>query len=76
MFSVVAAVSEDELVIVAGKFECSSHLLVREGPIAVLVVQIVGTVLQEDADRFAFRFANQSWVDMPAADVGEAADVA
>src|SRR5206468_9157085 len=33
-------------------------------------------VLQKDADRLVLRFANQTGIDVSAADVGEAADVA
>src|SRR5207249_2996918 len=39
--------------------ECSEHLLVREKPTAELVVDVVRTVLQEDADRLGRSAADQ-----------------
>ena len=50
MVAVVRAVAEDELVILAGELEGGGHVLIGEGPVAVLVVEVVPAVLQEDAD--------------------------
>jgi len=38
---VVFARAVNELVVVAGKLECGRHLLVREGPVAVRVIEIL-----------------------------------
>ena len=46
----VAAVAEVELVVVAGELQRGGHLLVRQRPVAVEVVEVVRAVLQEDAD--------------------------
>src|SRR5882757_4413295 len=46
----VAAVAEDELIIVAGEFQGGGHVLGAEGPVAVEVVEVVAAVLEEDAD--------------------------
>ena len=62
--------------IVAFELQRVFHLQIREPPVAVFVVQIILTVLQEHADRFAIGLANQSLVIVTAADVGEAADMA
>ena len=76
VFAVVGAVAHDELVVVVFVFEGGSHLLVGERPVAELIVEICGAVLKENANGFAFGFANECFVVMAAADVGEAADVA
>ena len=47
----VVAVAEDELDVVLLELQGFGHLLVGQGPVAVLVVQVVVAVLQEDADR-------------------------
>src|SRR5690606_3483207 len=72
----MAAGSADKLVVVLFKLQCFRHLLVREPPVAVFVVDVVLAILQEDAERLRIRLANQSGIDMAAADVGEAADMA
>ena len=45
---------------------------------AVKIVEIVGAVLKEDAERLGggFGFSNEAGVNVTAADVGEATDVA
>ncbi len=73
---VVRSVSEDEAVIIASEGERAGHLLVRERPVAVQVVQVVRTVLQENSDRLALRLADPSGNDVPAANVHKAADLA
>src|SRR5262252_10980482 len=77
----VEAVPPFEFEIVLGVSQRFGHLLVGQGPIAMLIVQIVFAVLQEDADRFLRSLANQRLVIVsafaqrrPAGDVGKAAD--
>src|ERR1041385_5692199 len=48
------------------------HLLVRQGPVPVLVVEVARAVLEEDPDGLGRRLPDQRGVDVPAADVGEA----
>ena len=67
--------AELEFVIVTHELQRRGHLLVRQRPVAVQVVEVFGAVLQENANRFLFRFPNQRRVDIAAANVGEAADV-
>ena len=43
---------------------------------AMKVIEIVATILEEDADRFLFGFANHTWVNIAPADIGEAANMA
>ena len=77
MVAVVAAVAVDELVVVVAELQGRVHLLVAERPVAVLVVEVVAAVLQEDADRLLVAaFADHAGIDVAAADVREAADVA
>ncbi len=47
----VKALAEDELIIVLRKRQGLGHLLVGQRPVAVVVVEVVGAVLEEDADR-------------------------
>src|SRR5262249_31808223 len=77
----VEAVSPLEFEIVLGESQRFGHLLVGQWPIAMLIVQIVFAVLQEDADRLLRSLANQRLVIVsafaqrrPAGDVGKAAD--
>src|SRR5579872_6591499 len=58
----VETVTEDELVIVAGKRERLRHLLRREGPVAVVVIEIVLAILKEDADGLPRRLADHRLV--------------
>ena len=70
------AVAVDELVIVTGEVERAGHLLVAQRPVAELVVEIAGAVLQEDADRFPRRLADLAGINVAAPNIGEAAHVA
>src|SRR5262245_54781639 len=70
-----------EFEIVFGESQRFGHLLVGQGPIAMLIVQIVFAVLQEDADWLLRSLANQGLVIVSAfaqrrsaGDVGKAAD--
>ena len=68
--------SHHELVVVAGKLQGRSHLLIREGPVSMQVVEVILTVLEEYPDRFGICLANQGRVDMTSSDVRETPDVA
>src|SRR5215204_2479878 len=77
----VEALAVLERVIVAGEGERLGHLLVGERPVAVLVVEVVGPVLEEDADWLARRLADERRIIVaalaqrrPTGDVDEAAD--
>src|SRR5581483_2253961 len=78
----VKAVPPLEFVIVTGKRERLRHLLIRERPVTVRVIQIVRAVLQKHADRFRrLRLADERRVVVAAfaqrravGDVREAAD--
>lgn len=76
MDSAVSALATNEPVVPVGKLQRDIHLKIRQPPVAVCVVEIVRAVLQKYADRFPFRLADQRRVNVTAADVGEAADVA
>src|SRR2546426_11287216 len=75
MFAVVPFGAELEFVIVTHELQRRGHLLVRQRPVAVQVVEVFGAVLQKDANWFLLRFPNQRRIDIAAANVGEAADV-
>src|SRR5438105_377830 len=73
----VEAVPIDELVIIFGESQRLRHLLVGERPVAVIVVEVVGPVLEEDADRLPGGLADQGLVvvapfshGLPAGDIG------
>src|SRR5215510_4715911 len=74
VFRCVGAIPKLEAVVVVHELERRSHLLVGQWPVAVLVVQVARAVLQEDPDRFWFRLADDSRIDVPTADVCEAAN--
>src|ERR1041385_3203926 len=52
----VSSVAEFKPIIVTRKLKGGRHLLIGQRPIAELVVEIVGTVLKENPNGFAFRF--------------------
>lgn len=72
----MTSIGGDELVIVFGEGEGLGHLLVREPPITVGVVQVVASVLKPDPKRAFLFLADESGIDVTAADIGEAANVA
>src|SRR4051812_9872595 len=76
MAAVVGAVAVFEAAVVAGELQGGSHFLIRERPVAELIVQIVRAVLQEDAERFVLGLANLFRINVSATDVGKATDVA
>src|SRR5262245_51418870 len=71
---VVGAVSKHKLMIVTHKPQRGSHGLVRQRPVSVQIIQIVGAILQKDTDGFALRLADQRGVIMAAANVCETAN--
>src|SRR5262249_55717779 len=76
VFAVVATVAVDELVIVLGELQGGGHLLIRQGPVAGLIIQIMRAVLQEDSNRLPRGLTNLSRIHVAAADVGETPDMA
>src|SRR2546423_11456133 len=76
MFSVVAAIAEFELIVIPCKFQRSGHLLVRERPTAVQVIQIIRAILQKNANRLLWRSPNDRGINVSTANIREAADVA
>src|SRR5262249_33462248 len=78
MLAVMAAVAVLKFVIVLGKLQSERHLLIGEWPVAVLVIQIGGAGLEEEPDRLwaLLGFAHKCRIDIAAADIGEAADMA
>jgi hypothetical protein len=76
MFAIVTAIPFNIDKIIFCEFEGSRHGSVGEGPVAMKVIEIVATILEEDADGFLFGFANHTWVNIAPADIGEAANMA
>jgi hypothetical protein len=74
MFRIVGAFTENELVVVTFFVERRGHRLVRFGPAAKTIDDVVCAVLLKNADRFFWRFADQIGIGVSAADVGKAAD--
>src|SRR3954470_15829611 len=81
VLAAVEALAVDEGVVIPLERQGLGHLLVGQGPVAVGVVEVVGAVLEEDADRLLVALADQGLVVVPplaagraAGDVGEAAD--
>lgn len=72
----MAAGSADEFVVVAPEFQSFLHLQITQPPVPVLVVEILVTILEEDADVPLVFLANEGGVNVPSPDVGEAADMA
>ena len=76
MLAVVGAFTEHELVIVTGELERGRHVLIRERPVAELIVEIIATILKEDAQGLLLRLANHGGIHIAATNVGEGTDVA
>jgi hypothetical protein len=76
VYAAMGPFAENELVVVTGEFQRGRHLLVGQGPVAMFVVQVVGSPLKKDANRLRRRLANQGGIDMAATNVHKAADVA
>ena len=71
MFAIVSTFPQDELVIITRELQCSGHVLVRQRPVAKLIVEIVAAVLQEDFERLFVGLTNEGRIDVTATDVGE-----
>lgn len=76
MFAIVAAGAADKFVVVAAELERGFHLQIAQPPIAMAIVQIIATILQEDADIALGRLADQRGIDMTATNISEAAHMA
>lgn len=74
MFARMLSVAVNELVIVAFEFQGQRHVLIRQRPVSIFVIQIIGTVLKENADRFFLGLSDQEGINVSAADVHETAD--
>ena len=70
MFAVVGSGADHQLVVVVGIPERRAQFIVA------VDIDVLGSVLQENPQRFGFHFPHQRWIDMIAAQVGEAADEA
>src|SRR5262245_56401758 len=64
VFAVVPAVPEFEAVIVIGESQGGGHVLIRNRPAPVDVIQVTRAILQEDADRLPLSLADQGRVDI------------
>ena len=53
MFPVVTAVSDDKFVLVSREFQGGSHLLIAQVPVAVGVIKVTTSILEEDANRLS-----------------------
>src|SRR5439155_16515945 len=76
VLAVVAFGAELEFVVVTHELQRRRHLLVRQRPVPVQIVQVVRAVLQKHSDRLFLRLADQRRIVVSAADVGETADMA
>ena len=72
MFSGVRAITHYELIIIVLKLQRGRHLLIRERPVPVLIIQIARSVLQEYPNRFPFCLADHRLIIMPSANIHEA----
>jgi len=75
MTGTVPSGSHHELVIIAGELQGRRHLLVRERPVSVEVIEIVFAFLEKNAKRLGIGLPNQGRIDMASPDVREAPDV-
>ena len=76
MISVVTALPPIQFDVIVFEFQGRIHLLVRQRPIAMLIVQIVVSVLKVNSNRLHVGFSNEARVSVSVADVGEATDMA
>ena len=74
MLQVVSAFPIDELVIPTGESQGRCHLLVCQGPVTMIIVQVITTGLQEHLHRFDRCLADPTGVDMTTSYIGETAD--
>ena len=76
MLAIVASIAEDEAEVIFAELQGGSHLVVGQGPTAVEIIEIIGSILQEYPDVLALGLADDTGVDMATADIGEAANMA
>ena len=62
--------------VILPELESLLHLQIAQPPVAVGTVQVVGTILQEDTQRFVLRLADKGRIDVPPPDVGKTSDMA
>ena len=75
MPSAMAAFTHDKAVTISLELERRRHFLIGQRPVAVEVVQVLGSFLQEDFQWFLLCLSNQKGVDMAAANIDIASDV-
>lgn len=77
VIAVVSAGTVYEFDVVFAERERCKHLLIPQGPVPMLIVQVAATVLEEDAERFLVApFSNESGIVVSTANIDEASDVA
>src|SRR5205085_10533833 len=67
VFAVVAFGAPVGFVVVFGELQRRRHLLIRQEPVAMDVIQVVAAVLEENADRLGRRFADERGIEVAAA---------
>lgn len=77
MIPVVGTFAVNEFDVVVPKYEGGVHLLVPKWPVAMNIVEIVASVLHENAERlFLAAFPDQRRIVVTSANIGKAANVA
>src|SRR5437867_3139454 len=71
---VVAAIAPGVVHVITRELKRRKHFLIREKPVASVIVQIVGAILKEHSDRPGFRLANQRRIIVASAEAHECAD--
>src|SRR3954469_3425692 len=59
------------LVIIFRKLQCCRHLLIGQKPVAVRIVQVIGSILKKNPDRLWRRLPNQRRINIAAAAAGD-----
>lgn len=75
MIAVVGTCAIHKFRVVFHESQGRVHLLIGQGPVTVLIVQVMTTTLQKNTQRLGLRFADQGRVVMSAPNVDEAAHV-
>ena len=75
MFAAVRSAPPDHSEVVVHEGECGFHLFVGQGPVAVTVVEVVESVLEEDSDWLSFGLPNPRRVNVAASNIDETADM-
>ena len=76
MFTVMTAIPFDIDKIIFCEFKRGSHGSVGEGPATMEVIEIVATILKENADGFLFGFTDHARINIAPTDVGKATNMA